>query len=553
MIPSYMAKVLILLCLHIFFTNQSIASTISFSHSSGIYTAPVEVTVATPPQTVDLRYTIDGSLPSFDSPILSQPILVEETTLLRVGSFDGESQLDSSSLGLIIVDSNVAALRTRLPVILAVTLDSLLLSDRNLTPVLVSQFDAQTGDLRLIDRKPKINFAGLRIRGQTSQWFAKQPYAVEFWQKSMDMSQSKVAPGDGQDRKVRLFDLPKESDWVLHGPYSDKTLIRNYLAYKWARDIDSSMGPRARLAEVFITHRARYVSREHYRGVYLAVEKIKVGPHRVNIEKLRSNDLDDETITGGYLFKRDKVDPGEPVWYTSLGHPFISVSPKPNVMQPEQLDYLINYLNQIEEVLIDDPDSPMLAEWLDLQRFARWWLQVEFTKNIDGFRFSTYYYKDRGGKLKIGPAWDYNLSLGNANYYQGAFATGWYSSVLPPEDYPHWQNLHQSALFNQILRAEWQHLRNKNLATDQILGDIDRAVAWLAHDDPALEQGEDNPLVRNFQRWPVLGRYIWPNPYFGRGDYPSGISAPESYQDEINLLKNFLRDRLQWMDDQLGG
>ena len=85
---------------------------------------------------------------------------------------------------------------------------------------------------------------------------------------------------------------------------------------------------------------------------------------------------------------------------------------------------MTSYINEFEAALYGpdfaDPDRGY-AKYIDVDSWATTWLLVEMTKNIDGFRLSTYYYKDRDGKIKQGPAWDYNLSLANGNYLKGAY------------------------------------------------------------------------------------------------------------------------------------
>ncbi|MEY2639706.1 MAG: hypothetical protein RIR90_1188, partial [Bacteroidota bacterium] len=58
---------------------------------------------------------------------------------------------------------------------------------------------------------------GIEIRGQSSQQFPMKSYSIELWDNS------------GKSVDKSLFGLPKESDWVLYAPYTDKTLMRNFL------------------------------------------------------------------------------------------------------------------------------------------------------------------------------------------------------------------------------------------------------------------------------------------------------------------------------------
>ena len=180
------------------------------------------------------------------------------------------------------------------------------------------------------------------------------------------------------------------------------------------------------------------------------------------------------------------------------------------------------------------------------------------TKNIDGFRLSTYYHKDRNGKIQQGPAWDFNLSLGNANYLRGAYSDGWYGDSISSADYPYWDRLFEDPAFAQRVGDRWQELRGTILTTEQMMADIDAAVALLSDGNPNLERpaaGEpSNPLSRNFREWRNLGTYLWPNCYFGQGDCPRsplpGGARPNSYDDYIFVMKDWLESRLAWMDRQ---
>ncbi len=99
------------------------------------------------------------------------------------------------------------------------------------------------------------------------------------------------------DTSFSLMGLPAESDWILHGPYSDKALIRNYLAYTLARDM-GHYASRTRFCELFLN--------DQYRGVYVLIERIKRDSARVDIAKLLPTDVTGDQLTGGYIVKIDR-------------------------------------------------------------------------------------------------------------------------------------------------------------------------------------------------------------------------------------------------------
>ncbi|MHC4643739.1 MAG: lamin tail domain-containing protein, partial [Planctomycetota bacterium] len=170
------------------------------------------------------------------------------------------------------------------------------------------------------------------------------------------------------------------------------------------------------------------------------------------------------------------------------------------------------------------------AKYIDVDSFFDIHILVELTKNIDGFRLSTYMFKDRGDKLNMGPAWDYNLSLGNADYYQGWLSEGWYYSQLNNTDYPWWRRLFEDPEFRLRYADRWFGLRRKLFTTDRLLQTVDNAASEL-----------DEAQVRNFNRWQILGVDVWPNWFIA-----------QTYQEEIVWMKGWLEDRLTWMDTQIG-
>src|SRR5205085_2483831 len=119
-----------------------------------------------------------------------------------------------------------------------------------------------------------------------------------------------------QDRKVSLLGLPKQSDWVLYAPYTDKTLIRDYLAYELCNQI-GTYAPHTRLIEVYVDASGGKLAQADYVGVYVLIEKIKRDDHRVDIAELLPTQITAPEVTGGYIFKKDRLDPGDVGFSTS--------------------------------------------------------------------------------------------------------------------------------------------------------------------------------------------------------------------------------------------
>ncbi len=357
---------------------------------------------------------------------------------------------------------------------------------------------------------------GIEVRGKTSQMFPKRQYGFE------------IQDDAGNDRDVSLLGLPAESDWVLNGPYSDKTLMRNYLAYEFSNRI-GRYASRTKFVEVFLNEgRDVNVSKRHYVGVYLLMEKIKRGKKRIDIQSLKPTQEKPPEITGGYILKIDKMDWYDTYFYTRYGTQLILVYPNGREISPAQKTWIQDYMNAFESALASadfkDPKRGY-AKYIDTDAFIDHFIINELFKNTDGFRNSTYMYKDRNAKLKMGPVWDFNLSMGNTIFYGGWTIDNWLIDTNPVPFW--WDRLLVDKNFRRRLVERWRTLRKNELSTSELFDEIDRTAAYLSE-----------AQKRNFQKWPVLGRRIFGNPY----------SGPPTYAQEIQQLKTWLQARQEWMD-----
>lgn len=373
---------------------------------------------------------------------------------------------------------------------------------------------------------------GIETRGSSSGGFAKKAYGLETRQV------------DSSNFNAAIFDWPADNDWILYAPYSDKSLIRNVLTYKIGRDM-GRYTPRTKLCEVVLNG--------EYIGVYVFTEKIKVNPGRVDVEKMDFADTVSNEISGGYIVKIDKTTSGGIISWTS---PYAAASPATgpisyqlhdpaiDTINPIQENYIENYITNFETAL-QGPNftDPILGyePFIDVGSFIDFMIANEISKNVDGYRISTFYHKEHvndGGLLHAGPLWDFNLAWGNANYCQGGLTTGWEiyfndvcgggGSLNNPF---HWNRLVQDPNFTHQLNCRWQELRLTTLHTDTLLNYIDEMHAYL-----------DDAATRNFVKWPVLGTYLWPNNFVGA-----------TYQEEIDYLKTWTNNRLIWLDANMFG
>lgn len=368
---------------------------------------------------------------------------------------------------------------------------------------------------------------GIEVRGQSSQSFPMKSYDLELWN------------NDSTEKEISLFGFPKESDYVLYAPYTDKTLMRNFLAYTFTREM-GRWAARCRYVELMVDN--------DYKGIYVFMEKIKRDSSRVNIAKLGRNENSGDALTGGYIISIDKGPNG---WYSSVPTlqstnnqriQFSYIYPRIDSITLPQRSYIKSYVDSFEQALGSANYQNPQWGWrrhADESSFVDYLIVNELARNVDGYRLSTYLYKDkqsRGGKLFAGPAWDYDLAFYNANYCRGSDAMGWawQFNTTCPEDYwqvPFWWSRFESdSSFQQNFNCRWKQLRKSSLSDTRILQLIDSVVALT-----------QEARLRHFQRWPVIGQYIWPNIQ----------PVPTSYAGEIQQLKNWFTRRIDWIDQNL--
>ncbi len=374
---------------------------------------------------------------------------------------------------------------------------------------------------------------GLHVRGNSSVEYDKKSYAFETWDDA------------DKDRDVALLGLPAEEDWVLQGPYSDKSLVRNELAYTWSNRI-GRYAARTRHVELFLVPDNAELSWDHYRGVYVLMEKIKRDGERVDITKLEPGDNDEPAISGGYLLKVDWVEWEEEHWQQPVvqteacGCALLLEDPKQDEITAEQLDWITAWMNDMEAALLGggfaDPEQGYAA-WLEVDSFVDYLLIHELARNVDAYVLSTWLQKDREGKLAMGPVWDFNGSMGNADYFDAELTRGWHydNDEFPADNawaWCWWERLLEDPAFVERLALRWAELRADALSDDAIRADIAERAALLTA-----------PAERNFERWPVLGEYVWPN--------DEGCEDRESWQQELDYLEGWLLERAAWMDSEL--
>lgn len=344
----------------------------------------------------------------------------------------------------------------------------------------------------------------IRGRGNSTWSMPKKPYRLRL------------------NSSSELLDMPANRHWVLLANYADKSLIRTDLVLALAHRIGQPWASRSRHVELTLNGR--------YEGVYQLAEHVRIGPYRVNIPSLGASQTGPDVITGGYLLEAD-LRRGEDFCFDSslTGIVFCAADPESllDANRSAQRQYITAYIEAFEQALLGaqfkDPQLGWRA-YLDVASAVDYYIVNELTKNVDSnMTFSPYMYKPRNGKLHLGPFWDFDVTLGNIDYGDGPFlAEGW---LLRGRWFG---RLLQDEYFVQQLHSRWAQLK------------ADGVFAWMFSyiDDRAAYLS--SAQVRNFQQWPILNTYVWPNRV-----------VTGSYTGEVVALKDWLQRRLAWMDVEL--
>ena len=521
-----------------------------FSHSGGMVSGPLTLTLTAPDLPgAKIYYTLTGDdpkvtlfTPTYDSPIeiagsvtvkarVSVPNMLPGKIVSATFLMMDESLTDFAGTGDVF-DSN-------LPVLYLDSFGANIDSIRDFRPsyALLIRADEATGRARLDGPAEYNGPAATHQRGESSSGFGQKSFSLE------------LRDWEGNDKSVSLLDMPAESDWVLYGPWSEKTLVRNKLVFDWMRELrgDDGTSIRSEFIELFFRQDEKeLVSYNHYRGIYLLMEKIKRDDDRVPIADLNEHTTHPELITGGYIFRRDKVDNDKPSWNTARGQPLQAFDPDdPNEVQ---LDYLKEHINEFERVAYSDDrgGEDGFRKFIEVDTFIDVQWMTEIAKQVDGYVFSTYYHKRRNGKIRAGPLWDFNISLGNADYGSGESPEGWLYNNSKGDGGIWFPQLHKDPEYKRDYWDRYWYLRQRMLSEEAIEEKIAQLKDLLldGYDGPVGNREPDalqNPVARHFREYPHIGSRQWPNP-------PAETSL-DTWQDELDYMKDWLFERLDWIDD----
>jgi hypothetical protein len=374
---------------------------------------------------------------------------------------------------------------------------------------------------------------GIEIRGKYSASLPQKPYGFE----TCDINGNKL--------NVSLLGMPKENDWVLLANYNDKTFLRNVLAF----DIFHKMGnysTRTRFCEVILNG--------SYQGIYLLGEKIKQDSGRVNIAKLKSSYISGDLVTGGYIIKNDYYSDSDS-WksnFSPVNEPgaavyFVYHDPKPEDLTEQQKSYIQGFINSLESVLYSPSyKAPVFGykSFIDINSFADYFILGEVSRNVDTYKKSRFYYKDRDsrdGLLHSGPVWDFDWAWRNLTenciHFNQTDGSGWAYRVnecYPWPVPPSWEvRMLQDNNFAGLVHDRYFELRKTIISQKEIENTIDSVANLL-----------DEAQVRHFQKWNILG--------INTGTPESGIQ-PTTFNGVITQFKEWIGKRLAWLDANMIG
>jgi hypothetical protein len=284
------------------------------------------------------------------------------------------------------------------------------------------------------------------------------------------------------------------------------------------------------------------------------MEKIKKDENRVNIATLKPEDISGDELTGGYIVSVDKIPPdfvyNQDGWKSNPTPPYPNAMditfqyyyPDPDDMVSQQKTYIKNYVTSAENALTGSNFSnPNFGynKFFNVGSFVDQMVLNEISKEVDNYRYSTYFYKEKdsdGGKLFAGPAWDFNLGYSNVDYWPpGNDYTGWLYPLVENNDWSimfWWKRLMEDDYFEDLFTTRWYHLRQNELSNEKLEYAIDSITTYI-----------DEAQQRNYERWPILGEYVWPN-YNWQGN---------DYEDEVEYFETWFFNRIFWIDNHVPG
>lgn len=361
------------------------------------------------------------------------------------------------------------------------------------------------------DKDPDMStLAQVAYRGNSSRHFDKKSLKIRLVNKKQE------------DHNLPLLGMAEESEWVLHGPFLDRSLVRNYLSYNIAGEI-MEYAPNVRYCELFIDGQ--------YQGLYLLVESIEQGPDRIAIDK-----SDKKAAQTSYIVVWDRKHKAkQPVDnYVSYIHQ-AGVSgldiryPGVDRLTPDQADYITKDVSRIEKTLYSY-DLKKYNQDLDRNAFAEYFIINEFFRNVDAGKFSTYLYKDLRNKMKL-VVWDFNNAMDNQ------IETDYDAAGFTMLDVPWFSMLIKDREFVDLVVHKYRELRKSKLSTTYLTQYVEDTVDFLG-----------SAIDRNNEKWGYVFDLDKPD---SRNYLVPVDRNMTSYEESVDQVKDFIEDRGRWLDKHI--
>ena len=478
----------------------------------------------------DVRYTLDGSLPTRASALYSEPIEIRTTAIVQARTFiEGLLPSPISTQSFVYLHPSMMATSSNLPIVVVNTLGRAVPTNRGTCPIELQRvpFHLQVierggdGRAHMTGTPDFAGYGAIKRRGSSTYNRPKPSFNLE------------IRHSNGRSRDVSILGLPPESDFILYGPYNfDLALMRNAFIYEISNQC-GRYATRSRFVEVWLNQSAGAVTSAHYFGVYSFMEKIKRGVDRVDVARLYQDDNEMPQLSGGYMFKIDRADDCVSGGLSGGGKTVQIIEPHASRVTPQQRAWLSSFLNQMNTA-VRTRNLAQYEQYIDVQSWIDHHILMFFPKNVDAFRLSAYMFKDRDGLHEMGPIWDYDRSMGSTDgrdrtpqgwfndqggdggtrYFseEGGLGAQWYTPLFggqPPLGNDDWARLY---------RARWRELRAGPLSTENLVAVIDGMAAEIG-------QAAD----RNWNKWRQGG---------------------SNYAANVATLRNWVTTRVAWIDSQ---
>ena len=359
-----------------------------------------------------------------------------------------------------------------------------------------SKEDYVEGDVSLDGRRDfeSLSDLSMKIRGRgNSTWFIhpKKPFQMKLSEKSA------------------FLGMPEDKKWLFLAEYSDKTMLRNTIAFELGYMSNLDWTPAGEFAEVFLNG--------EYNGTYNITQKVEESDNRVALGDT------------GYLLELDqldRIDPDDVYFNSTVTNRFIINIKEPSLdYDSDQYAYIKNLIAEFEGVLFGNnfqDENIGYRQYIDLDSFIDWYLISEISKNVDSRWYSSIYLNViPGEKIKMGPLWDFDLAFGNTDYSDTQFYEGWWVRFNP-----WYERLFEDPYFIQMVKDRFVFFKNNEGLIIEKIDSYAEQLKWAQ--------------AENDNKWETIGRYVWPNPV-----------VYDTYQEEVDHLKNWYQDRMDWLEEAL--